>query len=57
MFNTNKKCFIKINVESSSQEIWIRFRFLEKKCIFITDFKSKNFGLWGTVTNEGHVKF
>ena len=25
IFNTNKKCFIKINIESSPPEIWIRF--------------------------------
>ena len=31
IFNTDKKYFIKINVESSPQEIWIRIRFLDKK--------------------------
>ena len=29
MFNTDKKCFIKNNIESSPREIWIRIRFLE----------------------------
>ena len=29
VFNKDKKCFIKINIESSPQEIWIRIRFLE----------------------------
>ena len=29
VINTDKTCFIKINVESSPQEIWIRIRFLE----------------------------
>ena len=28
-FNTDKKCFIKNNIESSLQEIWIRIHFLE----------------------------
>ena len=30
IFNTDKKCLININVESSPREIWIRIRFLEK---------------------------
>ena len=30
VINTDKTCFIEINVESSPQEIWIRIRFLEK---------------------------
>ena len=30
IINTDKTCFIKINVETSPQEIWIRIRFLEK---------------------------
>ena len=25
----NEKCFVKINIESSPPEIWIRIRFLE----------------------------
>ena len=29
IFNTDKKCFMKINVESSPPEIWIRIRFPE----------------------------
>ena len=29
IFNTDKKCYIKINIESSPLEIWIRIRFLE----------------------------
>ena len=29
IFNTNKKCFTRINIESSPWEIWIRVRFLE----------------------------
>jgi hypothetical protein len=29
IFNPDKKCFIKINIESSPEEIWIRIRFLE----------------------------
>ena len=29
IFNTDKKCFKKINKESSPSEIWIRIRFLE----------------------------
>ena len=29
IFNTDKKCLIKNNIESSPQEIWIRIRFLE----------------------------
>ena len=29
IFNTDKKCFMKINIESSPPEIWIRIRFLE----------------------------
>ena len=29
-FNTGNKCFIKIIIESSPQDIWIRIRFLEK---------------------------
>ena len=29
IFNTDKKCFMKINIESSPLEIWIRIRFLE----------------------------
>jgi hypothetical protein len=28
-FNTDKKCFLNINIESSPPEIWIRIRFLE----------------------------
>jgi hypothetical protein len=31
--NTDKTCFIKINIESSPREIWIRIRFLEKKTV------------------------
>ena len=31
IFNTNKKCFTKINVESSPQKIWISIIFLKKK--------------------------
>ena len=27
ILNTNKKCFMKINIEPSSPEIWIRIRF------------------------------
>ena len=27
IFNTDKKCFIKINIESNPPEIWIRIRF------------------------------
>ena len=27
IFNTDKKCFMKINIESSPPEIWIRIRF------------------------------
>ena len=27
IFDTNKKCFMKINIESSPQAIWIRNRF------------------------------
>ena len=30
IINTDKTCFIKINVESSPQEIWIRIRFMKK---------------------------
>ena len=40
--NTDKMCFLKNNVESSPQDIWIRFRFLEKKRIHITAFKPCN---------------
>ena len=29
IFNADKKCFIKINVESGPPEIWMRIRFLE----------------------------
>ena len=29
IFNKDKKCLIKNNIESSPQEIWIRIRFLE----------------------------
>ena len=29
IFNTDKKCLTKNNIELSSQEIWIRIRFLE----------------------------
>jgi hypothetical protein len=29
IFNTDKKCFMKINIETSPLEIWIRIRFLE----------------------------
>ena len=29
IFNMDKKCFMKINIESSPPEIWIRIRFLE----------------------------
>ena len=29
IFNTNKKCFVKNNIESSPPELWIRIRFLE----------------------------
>ena len=29
IFDANKKCFIKIYIKSSPQEIWIRIRFLE----------------------------
>ena len=29
IFNTDKKCFMQINIESSPSEIWIRIRFLE----------------------------
>ena len=29
IFNTDKKCLMKINIESSLPEIWIRIRFLE----------------------------
>ena len=29
IFNTDKKCFIKMNIELSLPEIWIRIRFLE----------------------------
>ena len=29
LFNTDKKCSIKNNIESSPREIWIRIRFLE----------------------------
>ena len=29
IFNADKKCLIRINIESSSCEIWIRIRFLE----------------------------
>ena len=29
IFNTDKKCFMKINIESSPRKIWIRIRFLE----------------------------
>ena len=29
ILKTDKKCFIKINIESSPPEIWIRIRFLE----------------------------
>ena len=29
IFTTNKKCFMKIYIESSSLKIWIRIRFLE----------------------------
>ena len=36
-FNTDKKCFIKKNIESSLQEIWIRICFLENKRIPITE--------------------
>ena len=36
IINTDKTCFIKINVESSPQEIWLKIRFLEKKRIPIT---------------------
>ena len=28
-FNTDKQCFIQINIELSPPEIWIRIRFLE----------------------------
>ena len=31
IFHTEKKYFIRINLESSSQEIWIRIGFLEEK--------------------------
>ena len=31
IFNADKKCFIKNNIESSSQKIWIRIRFHEIK--------------------------
>ena len=27
IFHTNKKCFLKINIESSHPEMWIRIRF------------------------------
>ena len=30
IINTDKTCFIKINIEPSPQELWIRIRFLEK---------------------------
>ena len=29
IFNTDKKCLMKINIESSPPEIWIMIRFLE----------------------------
>ena len=29
IFNTDKKCFIRINIESSPPKIWIRIRFLQ----------------------------
>ena len=29
IFNTDKKCFMEINIESSPPTIWIRIRFLE----------------------------
>ena len=38
IINTDKTCLIKISVESSTQEIWIRIHFLEKKRIPITVF-------------------
>ena len=43
IISTDKKCFIRINVESSPQEILIRIRFLEKNgspSLIITIIKS-----------------
>ena len=39
IFNTDEKCFIKVNIESSPPEKWISIRFLEingSPSLFIT---------------------
>ena len=41
IFNADKKCIMKINIESNPQEIWLRIHFLEeKKRIPFTAFNS-----------------
>ena len=46
IFNTDQNCFIKNNIESTPQEIWIRIRFLEingSTSLLVT---LGNFALW-----------